>query len=90
MLKQNYMRAGICKESEVSGMEIGREFNKIIHMKVFSEISNAMTSLCSDLLHTDDETANQVLDDMTDKAKKAINCYIDEQKAVFLKIRDCL
>lgn len=71
-------------------MEIGREFNKLIYAKVLNEISNAMVSLYSDLLYTDDETANQVLDDMAEKAKKTINCYIDEQKTVFFKIRDIL
>lgn len=71
-------------------MKIGKEFNKLIHMKVLSEISKAMASLYSDLLYTDDETTNQVLDDMTEKTKEIINCYIDEQKVVFLKIRNML
>ncbi len=71
-------------------MEIGRGFNNIICTNVFSEISNAMISLYSDLLYSDDETAGQIIDDMTEKSKKIINSYIDEQKAALLKIRDVL
>jgi hypothetical protein len=69
-------------------MQIGENFNNIISLRVLGEISCAMTSLYADLVHVDKEVANEIVIEMTQKAKKLVNCYIEEQRTTLLKLID--
>lgn len=71
-------------------MSIGEEFNCLIIKSVLSEISEAMTSLYSDLLYTDKEIASDLFNSFVEDAQKIINCYMVEQKNTFLKLTKCL
>lgn len=69
---------------------IGQEFNQAINKNVLNEISHAMTSLHSELLYEDKETAKETIEEMVEEAKKVVNCYIDEQKTTLLKLIDVI
>ena len=70
-------------------MEIGKEFNQIVSKNVLREISNAMTSLYSEILYVDKNTAVETIEDMSEQSRRIVNCYIDEQKATLLKLINC-
>lgn len=68
--------------------EIGEEFNKIINSNVLNEIAYAMNSLGAELLYTDKENAQQIIEQYSKIAKRIITSYIDEQATILVKIRD--
>lgn len=68
--------------------QVGEKFNEILHSDVLNGIASAMNSLGVDLLHTDGDTANKIIEQFSEEAKRTVQCYIEEQRAILMKIRN--
>lgn len=67
---------------------VGEKFNEIIHSDVLNGIACAMNSLGVDLLHTDKDTANKIIEQFSEEAKSTVQYYIEEQRTALMKIRN--
>ena len=67
--------------------QVGEKFNEILYSDVLNGIACAMNSLGVDLLNTDEDTANKIIKQFSEEAKRTVQCYIDEQKTILMKIR---
>lgn len=67
---------------------IGENFNEILITRIMTEISKAFNVLQMDLYHMGDEEAKRLVEEFEKQIKNVVNCYIDEQKTTFFKIRN--
>lgn len=68
-------------------MEIGTKFKTVLYTDLCNDITKAFNSLTIELYKMDDNSACIMLEEMTKEMKKVLNCYIEQQKSTFCKIR---